>query len=250
MPAVYPVAVKSFVVRTDTVDTVYASNVNDLQYEVASIEATLGVNPQSWAGVPIYPAGGVPPSAALATTTPMQAATYASVADRLTAIQTQVANLTQVANAWAYPVNAPQQPAASVQCPGQMMAPGFQNWQPILWGGASYDSNGMFQGGADLLCPQSGWYVVSISIISAIAPVTGIHHAMARLMVSGTEVAGAGSQVQPGVVDAHRINVSWSGAWTAGQTIQAHFVQAPADANNDQVLISASISLTYQRPVN
>jgi hypothetical protein len=45
MAASYPGAVKSFTTKTDLVDTIQASHMNDLQLEVTAIETELGVNP-------------------------------------------------------------------------------------------------------------------------------------------------------------------------------------------------------------
>jgi hypothetical protein len=251
MPAVYPVAIKAFPTRTDTVDTVAAANVNDIQSEVTAVELTLGVNPQVWAGVPSPPAG-VRPLSVYATATPMQAATYTSVADRLNAIQVQVANLTQLANQLAVPTLGPQQPVSSVQCPGQMVSPGFGAWQAVLWGGASYDPSGMFQGGSNLLCPQSGWYQMALSVWAPVAqvPLGTVHHANLRVLVAGVEVATGASHAQPGTVDAHRLNCAWGGPWSAGQTLQVQVSHSPGDSNNSQILATASIALTYQRPAN
>lgn len=44
--ATYPRAVRVFSEKRDVVDTNYAAHINDLQAEVASIQATLGINPQ------------------------------------------------------------------------------------------------------------------------------------------------------------------------------------------------------------
>ncbi|KJK55526.1 hypothetical protein UK12_28080 [Saccharothrix sp. ST-888] len=241
----YPVSVKTFAVRTDTVDTVFASNVNDVQNEIQAVEQTLGVSPHVWAGAPVGR-----PLSALATTTPFQAATYTSVGARLDAVQTQVAALTQIANQQLYPVNAPQQPAATIQCTGQMTTPGVGAWQPFLWSGTSYDPAGMYQGGADVLCPQSGWYQVSVSVWVPVAQVVGLHHANARVLVSGAEVATGASHAQPGTVDTHRVSVSWGGPWRAGQTLQVQVSHAPADANNTQLLALATLSLSYQRSIS
>jgi hypothetical protein len=251
MTAVYPIAVKQFTIKTDTVDTVFAAGVNDLQAEVAAVEQTVGLNPQVWAGVPAPPAG-VRPLSVYATTTPLQAATYASVADRLNAIQTQVANLTQLANQLAFPALGPQQPVSSVQCPGQMMTPGFGAWQAVLWGGAAYDPTGMFQGGSNLLCPQSGWYQLALSVWAPVAQLSPgtVHHASVRVLVNGIEAATGASHAQPGVIDSHRVNCAWAGPWSAGQTVQVQFSHSPGDANNDSILATASIALTYQRPAN
>jgi hypothetical protein len=251
MPAVYPIAVKPFPIRTDTVDTIFAANVNDIQLEVTAVEQTLGVNPHVWAGVSAPPVGARPLSV-YATTTPMLAATYASVADRLNAIQTQVANLTQMANQLAFPSLGPQQPVSSIQCPGQMMSPGFGAWQAVLWGGAAYDPSGMYQGGSNLLCPQSGWYQMALSVWAPVAQVApgSVHHANVRVLVNGIEAATGASHAQPGVVDAHRLNCAWAGPWSAGQNIQIQFSHSPGDANNSQILVTAAISLTYQRPAN
>jgi hypothetical protein len=46
MVALYPRAVRAFTNKRDNVDTNYAAHINDLQDEVAAIQATLGVNPQ------------------------------------------------------------------------------------------------------------------------------------------------------------------------------------------------------------
>lgn len=50
MTAQYPGAVKSFVSKTDLIDTVYAEHVNSLQDEVNSIEATLGTSIKTGSG--------------------------------------------------------------------------------------------------------------------------------------------------------------------------------------------------------
>jgi hypothetical protein len=251
MTAIYPIAVKQFAVKTDTVDTVFAANINDLQAEVTALEQTLGVNPQVWAGVPAPPVG-VRPLSVFATTLPMQAATYTSVTDRLNAVQTQIANLTAMANQLAYPALGLSQPVSSVQCPGQMMTPGFGAWQAVLWGGAAYDPSGMYQGGSDLLCPQSGWYQLALSVWAPVAQVGPgvIHHANVRVMMNGIEAATGASHAQPGVVDAHRINCTWSGPWSAGQPLHVEFSHAPGDANSSSILATATVSLTYQRPAN
>uniref|UniRef100_A0AAU3I9V3 Uncharacterized protein n=1 Tax=Streptomyces sp. NBC_01393 TaxID=2903851 RepID=A0AAU3I9V3_9ACTN len=69
MAAVYPKQYKSFPVHKNLVEDIDASHVNGLQDEVLAIQQTLGINPHQDTGLK------------------MKANTYASVADRLDAIQ-------------------------------------------------------------------------------------------------------------------------------------------------------------------
>jgi hypothetical protein len=255
--SVYPANVKSFVNRTDGVDTVYAANVDDLQNEVNAVESTVGVNPHVWGGyTPRYQA--VYPLAALSGSLPLapyasmtSPQTYLSVADRLNQLQTQVAWLTAVNNRSVTP-GPPiwRGPVGIIRCPGAPFLGGFNTWAYFPWGSADYDPNGMFQGGTTISCPQTGWYRFSLQVWSDVAVISGVHHANTRLMVNGVEAGTHGSQVQYGVVDQHRMNLSYEGPWTAGQTVAVQFNHTPPDANNSTVTARSTISISYLRDVS
>ena len=255
--SVYPATVKSFVSRTDGVDTVYAANVDDLQNEVSSIESTVGANPHVWGGyLPRYPATypiavefGLLPIAPYASMTAPQ--TYLSVADRINQLQTQVAWLTAVNNRSNTP-GAPTTlgPVSIIHCPGAPFTGGFNSWAYFPWGSADYDPSGMFQGGTAISCPKTGWYRFSVQVWSDVAVISGVHHANTRLLINGAEVVTDGSQIQYGVVDQHRMNLSYEGPWTAGQNVAVQFNHTPADANNSTITARATISISYLRDVS
>lgn len=253
--AAYPGGVKAFSNRTDNVDTVYAANVNDLQGEVAAIERAVGLNPAAWGGVTyLYPprtpqnynAPPLPPVTAM--TAPV---TYSSVADRLNALQAQVAWLTTLSlgsDVTARPIVG-HQPVSVIRATGASFTPGFANWQPFPWSATDYDPNSMFQGGTDIACPQSGWWRFSLQVWADVAQIPGIHHANVRLIINGVEAGTDGSQVQVGVVDQHRMNLAFEGPWSAGQLVSAQLSHAPGDGNNAPVNARSTISLTYLRDI-
>lgn len=256
MPAAYPANVKTFTNKTDNTDTVFASNVNDLQSEVVAVETAVGKNPASWAGVTLIYPPATPQSFANTLPYPpypsMTApATYLSLADRVNQLQAQVAWLTAVNNR---PVNTGppiwRGPISIIRCPGFPFLPGFGNWQYYPWGATDYDPNGMFQGGTTINCPQTGWWRISLQIWADVAQVAGIHHANAKLFVNNVEAGTDGSQVQVGVIDQHRMNLSWEGPWHAGQTVAAQFMHAPGDGNSASVMSRSTISLSYLRDIS
>lgn len=254
MPAVYPVAIKSFTTRVDSVDTVYAAHINDLQSEVAAVEGALGAAPATWEGwTPPLFSGGLQPNyvtrgggGAQATAPPIATArTYASVSERLDVVQQQVAWLTwmqttnnNLKSLWAA--------VATVRCPGYNV-PATQTL-PLAWGSADYDPYVIFQGGTALNCPVDGWWDVSCSVWATQAAAPGITHVVyASLVVGGVEQSTDGSQLPPGSgQDKHRISLGWAGPWRTGQPMELRFRNVNGNAPSN---VQAVISVSYSRDI-
>ncbi|MFE5853219.1 hypothetical protein ACFQ61_08355 [Streptomyces sp. NPDC056500] len=250
MPAVYPMSVRSWAPKIDQVDTVWAAHVNDLQNELAAVERVVGINPHAWAGWP--PTAG---STTLRTPAPVanfgRATTYATVADRLKAIQQQTTWLTlmtQLLVGQSGGSTKPFKPAAAViRAPGMKVPPGEGKWAAFRWGAADYDPNRMYQGGSNIVAPLTGFWDVSVNVWadSTTRQRNDLHFVHVRLMRGNDEVAGQDSLIETQTWIRHRINVSWQGRWNAGVPIRVEVSQHGASDNT--VDANATISLSFVR---
>jgi hypothetical protein len=253
MPAVYPVAVKTFTTRVDAVDTVYAAHINDLQSEVNAVETALGAAPATWEGwsppsqpgayQPHYvirdggPASTAPPIAT--------AKTYTSVTERLDVMQQQLAWLT-----WMQTTNnnlkAIWAPVASVRCPGYTVA--ANQTAPLVWSSTDYDPYQIFQGGSVLNCPLDGWWDVTCSVWATPAAAAGVTHVVyASLFIGGVEYATDGSQLPPNSgQDKHRISLGWAGPWHIGQPLEIRFRNVNGSTSST---VQAVVSVAYSRDI-
>ncbi|MFE6745942.1 hypothetical protein ACFVGM_08835 [Kitasatospora purpeofusca] len=246
--ATYPAAVKSFVTRTDAVDTILAAHVNDLQAEISAVEATLGTVPAAWAGWNPSPQGGYQPTITLrsgASAPPLATATsYASVGERLDVIQQWLAWLAWVQTAQGT-FAAQRAPVASVRCVGTTVP--ASGAAAVLWSSTEYDPYTIFQGGSVLNCPTDGWWQLTCSIWAPPTAAPGITHCLhASATVAGTEVAADGSQIPPDVgVDRHRLSLAWAGPWHSGQPLEI----TVRNVNGGPATVQAVASVSYLRDI-
>ncbi|MGW3763127.1 hypothetical protein [Streptomyces sp. NPDC005131] len=255
MPAVYPMSVKSFSPKVDQVDTIWAAHVNDMQNELAAIEKTVGANPHAWTGW--APGNAVwPPktgSMTVKTAAPVSnfgaAKAYASVTDRLKAIQQQETWLTLMVQLLVGQSGAkPKPPAAAViRAPGMKVPAGEGKWVPFKWGAADYDPNRMYQGGSNVVAPMTGFWDVSVSVWadSTVRRANDLHFVHTRLMRGNDEIAGQDSLIETQTWIRHRINISWQGRWNAGVPMQVQVSQHGASDNT--VDANATISVSFVR---
>lgn len=246
MPAVYPVSVRSFVPRVDNVDTIFAAHVNDLQNEMAAVEGTLGANPHKWPGWPYAN------STSLNTPPPVAnfpaAFTYASVAERLNKMQTQMSWLSSVANLLIGESGTKWKPPSCViRAPGQKVPAGEGAWDPFRWGAADYDTDKMYQGGTAVVAPVSGFWDVSVNVWadSTVKRANDLHFVHVRLMRGYDEVAGQDSLIETQTWIRHRINLSWQGRWNSGVPMRVEISQHGASDNT--VDANATISCSFVR---
>lgn len=255
MPAVYPMSVRAFSPKTDNVDTIFAAHVNDLQNELTAVERTVGANPHIWNG---WSPGGTtwPPKSGtvtLKTAAPVAnfgaTKTYASVTDRLAALQQQMTWLTLmtqllVGQSGTKPFK-PQ--AAVIRAPGMKVPAGEGRWVAFRWGAADYDPNHMYQGGSNIVAPVTGFWDVSVNVWadSTTRRPNDLHFVHVRLMRGNDEIAGQDSLIETQTWIRHRINMSWQGRWNAGVPMQVHVSQHGASDNT--VDANATISLAFVR---
>lgn len=155
MTAVYPVAVRNFVQHDDYVEIVDASHVNDLQYEVAAIESTLGVNPQIFA-----PAGS-------------KSTNYKTVGARLDSHENQLATqlgyintlLAASKSGWATPaltVSGNVNPGVRLMPLAGYIDPGPT---PVAWTSETVDVGDMYVPGSNTVAiPLGGLWSITVSI--------------------------------------------------------------------------------------
>lgn len=256
MPAVYPMSVRSFTPKTDNVDIIWAAHVNDLQNEMAAVERTVGANPHVWSGW--WPSGNTawpPKTGTMTVKTPApisnfgQSKTYASVADRLKAMQQQMTWLTlmtQILAGQSGQKPAPP-PAAVIRAPGMKLPTAEGAWPAFKWGAADYDPNHMYHGGTNIYPPVSGYWDISVNIWadSTVQHSGDLHYVHARLMRGTEEVAGQDSMVETHTWIRHRLNIGWQGRWNTGTPMQVQVSQHGAVDNS--VDANCNISLTFIR---
>lgn len=131
MAAVYPYQYKSFAQHRNLLDDVDASHVNNLQDEVAAIQATLGIAPQRDTGLKI------------------KTNTWATVADRLDSIQRGQGIPVCYLRKDTMTMKAPKTSTASDKFPVAFPAPP-----------AVYDPEGIFDG-SSITPKRTGWWIVS-----------------------------------------------------------------------------------------
>lgn len=257
MPAVYPLAVKNFLPKTDNIDTVYAAHVNDLQNEVSAVENILGRNPHQYAGyVPIVNVPYIwPPRAGvvdLNTPSPFpafgRATTYPTVGARLTQIESQVAWVSEMTRLLIGKSGTKwKPPAAAIRAPGMKVPAGEGAWVAFQWGAEDYDSDNMFQGGTNIVCPVTGFWDISASVWcdSTVRKANDLHFVHVRMLRDGNEIAGQDSLIETQTWIRHRINLSWQGRLYQGSTIRLEVSQH--GASDPTVDSNAYISLSFVR---
>lgn len=181
MAAVYPFQYKQFTAHRDLIDDVDASDVNNLQYEVAAIQQTLGLIPASDTGLK------------------MKINTWASVGARLDAIQ----------RGTGIPVVFLSKPTDSVKAS-----------KNIIWPRPStaLDPESLYNG-SSITTNRSGWWIITAGISWADeygANAEGTYR-NANIRVGSVDVQ---SQDSPPVGEgATHTHVAYQGYVPAGQTI-------------------------------
>jgi len=250
MGAVYPGAIRAFTQKQDQVTTIDASDVNNLQDEVAAIERTVGVNPLSYASI------GEP------------TVTYTSVASRLGSHEATLASLQNqlnilsfaASNGWSTPVLTLSQGGVT---PGVLTVPSPTNFTTVTWNTPpTQDPGDMWTKGTDLLCVLGGWYNVSVTFEgpldlialnsaqtaynnSGVLPVPlAFQRVLCRLLVNGTSVSASTSvhPWAPSYVLAHYLNFTWHGALHSGDLMSVQLGQY-----NGGVSGIATFNATYVR---
>lgn len=250
MGAVYPGAIRAFTQKQDQITTIDASDVNNLQDEVAAIERTVGVAPLSYAST------GEP------------TVTYPSVAGRLGSHEATLASLQNQLNVlsfaassgWNTPVLTLSQGGVT---PGVLTVPNPTNYTTVTWNTPpTQDPGDMWTKGTNLLCVLGGWYNISVAFsgpvdISALNAAQIANNALGvvptplafqrvltRLLVNGTSVAATTSvhPWSPNYVLAHYLNFVWHGALHQGDLISVQLGQY-----NGGLSGTATLNATYVR---
>lgn len=250
MGAVYPGAIRAFTDKQDQITEIDASDVNNLQYEVAAIERTVGVNPLT------YSAAGEPTVA------------YTSVAARLGSHEAALASLQNqlnilsfaASNGWSTPVLTLSQGGLT---PGVLTVPNPTNFTTVTWATPpTQDPGDMWTKGSNLLCVLGGWYTISVGFSGAIDQIalnaaqvasntSGIvptplvfQRVLVQLRVNGSAVSTSTSvhPWSPNYVLGHYINFTWQGPLHSGDLFSVALGQYNGGTSG-----TASLGATYVR---
>lgn len=243
MVAIYPVSVHTYTAHRDAVDYILADHVNSLQDEITAIEQTLGTHPTTWTYT------GDPNFASLPDIS--QQTSWATVRDRLDALQAHVARLDRITaglRVTTLPGSTHFPPVTVVRNPGQVFPPSTVQWTTYDMAVSDFDSSGMFTGGNSILCPQTGWWSITANAWTDVPvgdPAT-THVVSNRLLLGNSEVASHSSQLPWGSPVPHRVNLTYDGPWQAGQPafLQGQHYPSPGSAS---VTSNMLISATYVR---
>jgi hypothetical protein len=255
MPAVYPVSVKTFLPKTDNIDTVWAAHVNDLQNEVTAIEKTVGTNPANWEGfnMPFIANERMPPpELALG-----RAKKYADIGTRLDALQRQLTWATTLIQLDASDLEPgaikpqkptqPKTPVAQIRASGQPVTAGANDWSTFRWTSAVWDPFRMYQGGTRIYCGLTGFWMITAQIKADPGPYRrgDFHFVHTRMLVNGQEIGGQDSLLESEDGIFHRLNITWAGKWSKDQYVEVQVSQHGVTSSS--VDASCNIGLIYAR---
>lgn len=255
MAANYPTIVRKFQPHSDGTEYVLAGHMNDVQDEVAAVEATLGTKPHVHS-----PTSGAP-------------TVYSSVGARLDAMQqtdstqqTQVNSLLDASKTgFALPLLSVVATGTSIGPTGNWLLPLPSDWHPLHWSQRIVDTEGSFSPGSNIVIPKTGWWTMT-STIGMVDPSDAVnieHYLWARIRVSTSIAPGQLVNIDLGQGDSsangraggfHRITMAISGDFYLGDTVQVQLrhVFRPTDPNQPsptQVAMTATsrTQLTYIR---
>lgn len=243
MAAVYPVSVHTYSAHRDAVDYILADHVNSLQDEITAIEQTLGTHPTTWtyAGDPNF------------TSLPdiSKQITWATVRDRLDALQAHVARLDRItaplSSTLPWPIYR-RPPIVVIRNPGQVINPSVVQWATYDMSVSDFDSSGMFTGGNNVICPQTGWWSITATVWTDVPPgdSSNFHVVSNRILLGGAEVAAHTSQLPWGSATPHRVNLTYDGPWQEGDLafLQGQHYPSPGSASVSSNML---MSCTYVR---
>lgn len=217
MVAIYPNAVKKFAYRQDFTELVEAADVNVGYDEIAAVQTTLGILPNT-------------------DTIDNQLTSWPNVSSRITSVRQGKAN--PYVNVWA-----------------SNKVIGYNTNTPLQWTSKTWDTHNMWTGGPSVVCPRSGVYTFDIYIRwhADNLPADSQQPAFNRSGALGIKALAAGATSEyvdqigyfpQGWQRSNHQSASVTLPWAQGQTIQMIAYQNTLTTG---ITATAMMAVTYHR---